>query len=561
MAMMAPDPYAQAAYPAWATPQMIDAWGRNGGMPTGAAADDPMGANAARAASYYAPPGMPGQPPMQPGASTAAPASPYAPPAAPWLNNPGAARALAGGDFSFDPTYRAQFSSPWIEGQGPSDPGEAIQHNRDIFSGDWARPPAAGTGPNTYDLARPNAATGGPGAGAAANLPPPGSPYTSWGGGTQTINSNTGAGSGTGWLNSPGQTPAQGGQPAGGPYAPPQYNPAGGIPGMNPALEAQANSVLSGITRNLREQILPSISSGATMNGQYGGSRQGIAEGLAIRGANDSASNAITNLLFNAYESDANRGVQREGYRNTFDIASMGNATQRDIAGGQLGLGYAGLDNQRDIASRNNDIQRYSIDSNFLSNLLGQGTQRDIASMGNATTIRGQDLNHILGRGQLDLGFYGADTNRLGTMGNLDIGRMNADTNRVGTNNAFTLGLLNNQLGNRTADNNYNLGMGGLYNQGRTIDQNGQRLGADLLTSSINNGINVNNQLWTQGQRDLYAPLGPLSAIMPLLQGVMPYTGTGTATTPGTGGGLAGGLGGALTAAQLYSFLFGGGRP
>lgn len=104
-------------------------------------------------------------------------------------------------------------------------------------------------------------------------------------------------------------------------------------------------------TENLMENIMPSIRSNSVLSGQYGGSRQGIAEGNAIGdfakaqqqtinqfGQNNT--NAAVGAQANAYETDANRalsatqglGAQQYGVAsqnaNTKNAAEFGNVNQ-----------------------------------------------------------------------------------------------------------------------------------------------------------------------------------------------------------------------------------------
>lgn len=52
-------------------------------------------------------------------------------------------------------------------------------------------------------------------------------------------------------------------------------------PQSNPALQSATEAAIRPITQNFTQSVLPNIRGGATGAGQYGGSRQGIAEGLA----------------------------------------------------------------------------------------------------------------------------------------------------------------------------------------------------------------------------------------------------------------------------------------
>ena len=55
------------------------------------------------------------------------------------------------------------------------------------------------------------------------------------------------------------------------------------------------------LNRNLQENILPGIDSGAVQAGAYGGSRQGIAQGQAIRGTQEAIGNANAQMAMDAY--------------------------------------------------------------------------------------------------------------------------------------------------------------------------------------------------------------------------------------------------------------------
>lgn len=77
-------------------------------------------------------------------------------------------------------------------------------------------------------------------------------------------------------------------------------------PNSNPALQGTINAAVRPIQENLVSSTLPAIRSEFVGAGQYGGSRQGIAEGLASR----SASQAIA---------DASSKVATEGYNSGLD--------------------------------------------------------------------------------------------------------------------------------------------------------------------------------------------------------------------------------------------------
>lgn len=72
-------------------------------------------------------------------------------------------------------------------------------------------------------------------------------------------------------------------------------------PNTNPALQGTINAAVRPITDQLLEKALPAIRSGAAMAGQYGGSRQGIAEGQAIRGAETAVGDTAAKVANQGY--------------------------------------------------------------------------------------------------------------------------------------------------------------------------------------------------------------------------------------------------------------------
>lgn len=70
----------------------------------------------------------------------------------------------------------------------------------------------------------------------------------------------------------------------------------------NPALQGAIQAATRPITQNLQENILPGIRSQSVQEGGYGGSRAGIAEGLAVSRANQQAQDAAANLTNEAYK-------------------------------------------------------------------------------------------------------------------------------------------------------------------------------------------------------------------------------------------------------------------
>lgn len=107
-------------------------------------------------------------------------------------------------------------------------------------------------------------------------------------------------------------------------------------PGSNPALQGHIDAATRPITETLLEQALPAVRSGAIANGQFGSSRQGIAEGLAT----GRAAQAV---------GDTAAKVANQGYQSGLDAMVKGQSLAPAIAGSQAlpGLTTSGVGDVR----------------------------------------------------------------------------------------------------------------------------------------------------------------------------------------------------------------------
>lgn len=108
---------------------------------------------------------------------------------------------------------------------------------------------------------------------------------------------------------------------------------------QNPYVDQLVQNVTGDISRNLNENIMPRIDQGSLANNAYGGSRQGIAQGKAIEGANRQASDAATSIRAGAYESDQNRKLSAANSM----LGAAGQGDQYGLALQQLGLSGANM--------------------------------------------------------------------------------------------------------------------------------------------------------------------------------------------------------------------------
>lgn len=111
---------------------------------------------------------------------------------------------------------------------------------------------------------------------------------------------------------------------------------SGGMLGSNPFLDSQIQAGQGSINRNLTRNILPSVRNNAIAAGGIGGSRQGIAEGLAMSDANAQAVDFENRFRGEAYRSDQANLV------NT--LINQGNVLSNQGREGNLLLGAGGIE-------------------------------------------------------------------------------------------------------------------------------------------------------------------------------------------------------------------------
>ena len=171
----------------------------------------------------------------------------------------------------------------------------------------------------------------------------------------------------------------------------------------NPYFGHAVNAAIRPITEQLTEQALPAIRSGAVQTGQYGGSRQALAEGTAIGKATRAMGDMAGTMASNAYGQGLNAynqglGAVQNLYSQNIGAYDRGvNNLQRSLgmapemlgisqapasALGQLGQAYEG-DTQKVIDSAGqrfgyNQTLPYNMLSDYMALLNGNnfGTQK-----------------------------------------------------------------------------------------------------------------------------------------------------------------------------------------
>jgi hypothetical protein len=142
-------------------------------------------------------------------------------------------------------------------------------------------------------------------------------------------------------------------------------------PATNPVLGAQTSAAIRPLAQSLATDVLPNVRGEAVQAGQFGGSRQGIAEGLAIRDFTQQAGDIATNLqannfnqglaaMLSAFDSTLGAGVAgvdtalSEGVRSLFaaptlaDLSLQAPSVVESVGSLQRGLEQAQLTEEAD---------------------------------------------------------------------------------------------------------------------------------------------------------------------------------------------------------------------
>lgn len=103
-------------------------------------------------------------------------------------------------------------------------------------------------------------------------------------------------------------------------------------PGSNPALQAAIEAASRPTIQNFQEQIMPQITQSGVASGGFGGTRQGIAEGIASRGATQTIGDIAATMASQNYQ--AGLGAMTQG----MGIASNNMAGQQNLLGNMSGI-------------------------------------------------------------------------------------------------------------------------------------------------------------------------------------------------------------------------------
>lgn len=125
-------------------------------------------------------------------------------------------------------------------------------------------------------------------------------------------------------------------------------------PAANPHLQGAIDAAVRPVYQNLTEKALPAIRSGSIQSGNFGGNRQGLAEGNAIRDAGVTAGDIASKI------SQAQYGTNVEAQQRAIGATPMLQGTQ--VAGATTTSGVGDIRQAMDQAKINAGMQAFNFD-------------------------------------------------------------------------------------------------------------------------------------------------------------------------------------------------------
>ena len=300
-----------------------------------------------------------------------------------------------------------------------------------------------------------------------------------------------------------------------------------GTPGANQYLDQSINGAIAqnrlgfqqlqdDSTKNLMQSILPSIRSNSVLAGQYGGSRQGIAEGNAIgtqqtelaRAASQfgqNATNAAVNAKAQAYETDSNRalaatqGLGAQQYGVAQQNAATKNQAEFMNVGNQFDASKinAGMQQQTNLANLGSQqaMNLAGLNAQQQTNMTNAGFQQQagLANQQSQLTTNAQNNGALLGGAGLLSGLLGQAQGTVDQNDNWALNRAHGVNSLLapylGANSSSTntQPLYNNPVGNAVAGLGMGAQLGGLF--GGSTGQMGEKMGglSDLFSGKFLN--------------------------------------------------------------------------
>lgn len=182
---------------------------------------------------------------------------------------------------------------------------------------------------------------------------------------------------------------------------------------INPYLSNIASDNFTMANRNLLENIMPGIGSQASVAGQYGGSRQGIAQGLAASRLNQDVTAANNTMFGNAYQSAQNNKLSAAnslaGYGMNAATSNASNSLSNNQFNANQGMSAATGNANRYLSADTSNASNQMNTQQFNANLGLSNNTQHLNQMNSAADWMnsGNNMQNTAIGNSLDLANYG----------------------------------------------------------------------------------------------------------------------------------------------------------
>lgn len=151
----------------------------------------------------------------------------------------------------------------------------------------------------------------------------------------------------------------------------------------NPYLDDQISALGNDLSSNFLQNVAPGLRSGAVAAGGFGGSRQGIVEGLGTQGVTDALATQAANLRGTAFENAQNRMQSTAQALNDQAGTVAQNNINNRLNAAQVGSSLIGTGTAMQQQNQAADDARYQ----QMLQLLNAGNAYDWSNLGNYASI------------------------------------------------------------------------------------------------------------------------------------------------------------------------------
>ncbi len=181
------------------------------------------------------------------------------------------------------------------------------------------------------------------------------------------------------------------------------------FPETNPALQSNIEGAIRPLFENFQTSVLPSIRSEAVQAGQLGGSRQGIAEGIATRSLANASGDIASTMANQAFQTGSDNALRAQLFSPELAGLPFGAPQVAGQVGAQQRAQEQTNIDEAVAAHTFEQLNEFQVAEAIAQLAFGIGGGTSTAtSIGPASTTANNTFGNLLGLGQLGLSAFGA---------------------------------------------------------------------------------------------------------------------------------------------------------